>query len=643
MSKAIIGALRVSLGLDSAEFTKGLANAKRAMGGFEKKMHNIGGKIAGVGAAISVAGAGIALAIKGQIDAADELSKASQKFGVPIETLSKLKYAADLSDVSLESLGKSFGILSKTMVAASNGNKAAAENFNAIGVAVTDATGKLRPSEAVMSDIADVLAKMPDGAEKTALALSLFGDSGADMIPLLNGGGLAIREMMAEAEKLGLVISEKTGKDAEAFNDNLTRLGAAIKGLAVEVTAALLPVMVALSEKAVELAKWFGDLSPEMQKTLAVVSGLVVVAGPLLVALGAIVASVGTLTGAFAGLAAVTLANPIIALIAAVAAGAALIYMNWDGIVAYFTDLWAKVSTAATEAWAAIKSAWSGVVQYFSDLIFVQLPQVFDDAWAAIKEKMLGWVEDFKNLGWNLMEGLKTGILGNSDGTEIIMYDAMGNVIGAAEEAAEVQSPSRVFQRIGAFLMEGLGIGIRENAPLATDAMGQVVNKISGSTGSLSSGLENFRSSAESAFTGLVTGALSFNEALGQVLSSLAEILAKSAFGDLFGTGDGAGLIGKLFGFANGTPSAPGGLSMVGERGPELVNLPRGAQVFTAQETRSMVGGGNPVALHFAIDARYATEGTAQMIARTLQSQTPEIIRQAVTAVGSARRRGYAV
>lgn len=643
MSKTIIGALRVSLGLDSAEFTKGLANAKRAMGGFEKKMQSIGGKIAGVGAAISVAGAGIALAIKGQLDAADEMSKASQKFGVPIEALSKLKYAADLSNVSMETLGKSFGILSKTMVAANNGNKAAAEKFSAIGVAVTDATGKLRPSEAVMSDIADVLARMPDGAEKTALALSLFGKSGAELIPLLNGGGSAMREMMTEAERLGLVISEKTGKDAEAFNDNLTRLAAAMKGLVVQITAALLPVMVSLSEMAVDLAKWFGELSPEMQKTLAVVGGITVVAGPLLVALGAIVASVGTLTAAMATLAAVTLAHPIVALIAAVVAGAALIYYNWDGIVAYFTDLWARVSAAATGAWDAIKASWSGVIQYFNDLIFVQLPQVFDRAWAAIKEKMLGWVEDFKNLGWNLMEGLKNGILGNTDSTETIIYDVMGNVIGVAEDAAEVKSPSRVFQRIGAFLMEGLGLGISDNAPLATDAMGQVVEKVNGSTGSLSSGLESFRSSAESAFTGLVTGALTFNEALGQVLNSLAEMLAKSAFDNLFGSGDSSGLIGSLFGFANGTPSAPGGLALVGERGPELVNMPRGAQVFTAQETRSMIGGGQPVALNFTIDARYASEGTAEMIARTLQARTPEIIRQAVAGVGTARRRGYAV
>lgn len=45
-------------------------------------------------------------------------------------------------------------------------------------------------------------------------------------------------------------------------------------------------------------------------------------------------------------------------------------------------------------------------------------------------------------------------------------------------------------------------------------------------------------------------------------------------------------------GHAAGTRFAPGGLSLVGERGPELVSLPRGAQVIDAGQTRQMLAGG---------------------------------------------------
>ena len=40
---------------------------------------------------------------------------------------------------------------------------------------------------------------------------------------------------------------------------------------------------------------------------------------------------------------------------------------------------------------------------------------------------------------------------------------------------------------------------------------------------------------------------------------------------------------------------APGGMALVGERGPELVNIPRGAQVIPAAQTASMRGGRNSV------------------------------------------------
>lgn len=56
----------------------------------------------------------------------------------------------------------------------------------------------------------------------------------------------------------------------------------------------------------------------------------------------------------------------------------------------------------------------------------------------------------------------------------------------------------------------------------------------------------------------------------------------------LWGGGGGA----KPKAYAGGTDFHPGGLAMVGERGPELLNLPRGAQVFTAQDTRGMLRGG---------------------------------------------------
>lgn len=45
--------------------------------------------------------------------------------------------------------------------------------------------------------------------------------------------------------------------------------------------------------------------------------------------------------------------------------------------------------------------------------------------------------------------------------------------------------------------------------------------------------------------------------------------------------------------FAGGTASAPGGIALVGERGPELIQLPRSSRVYTAQETQRLLSGGS--------------------------------------------------
>ncbi len=56
----------------------------------------------------------------------------------------------------------------------------------------------------MFADVAEALSRMPEGAEKTALAIAVFGRSGANLMPFLNSGRDGLAEMGAEAERLGL-------------------------------------------------------------------------------------------------------------------------------------------------------------------------------------------------------------------------------------------------------------------------------------------------------------------------------------------------------------------------------------------------------------------------------------------------------
>lgn len=215
------------------------------------KLARVLGPAALVGA-ITGAAVGFAYLTRSVINTADEISKAAQKIGIGTEELSRLRYAADLSGVSFQSLQTSVGRLNRNMVEASMGTGQSAQAFAQMGISVTDASGRLRTSTDIMGDVADRFSTMEDGAQKTALAMAIFGRAGMEMIPMLNGGRDALQELTQEADRFGVVIDAETGRKAEAFNDNLTRLGGVFSSLATQIAADMLPALVAFTDWAVK-------------------------------------------------------------------------------------------------------------------------------------------------------------------------------------------------------------------------------------------------------------------------------------------------------------------------------------------------------------------------------------------------------
>lgn len=250
---AVIGALRVVLGADSAQLEDGFKKAQKSADDFGK---GLALAAAAVGTAIAAMATALGIGIKHTIDQADALGKTAQKIGVPVEELSKLRLAAELSGVGMDALSTSIGKLSKNMVeAAAKPFSEAGVAFRALGVSVTNADGTLKSASQVVQDVAGKFETMKDGAGKTAVAIALFGKAGKDMIPLLNAGRDGLKEAAHEAELFGIVIDSKTSKAAEAFNDNLTRLGKVKEGIVTILTAKMLPALQSLSDRLVQSAK----------------------------------------------------------------------------------------------------------------------------------------------------------------------------------------------------------------------------------------------------------------------------------------------------------------------------------------------------------------------------------------------------
>lgn len=251
-----LGSLVVSLTANTAEFTKDLGKAAHEA---ELRMKSIAdaadkaGKIV-EGAFIAAVGS-ISLLVRHAVETADAMLKMSQSAGVSVQAFSELSFAAKLSDVDTQTFATSLERLSKSMAQSAMGNEQAAQAYAVLGLNVKNADGTLKSADQMLLEIADKFAGMADGATKTALAMAIFSRGGAVMIPMLNQGSVALREMRQEARELGVSMDTTTAQAAERFHDQIKRLETVVAGLGNAIMIELLPQMNELADNMVDTAK----------------------------------------------------------------------------------------------------------------------------------------------------------------------------------------------------------------------------------------------------------------------------------------------------------------------------------------------------------------------------------------------------
>lgn len=260
--------------------TRQLKDATRDLKGVSEQGARTAGAVDGMGnsimatmrriigpAAIGGAIAAFGAMTRSAINTADEMTKAAQRIGVGVEELSRLRHAADLSGISFDGLQSSIGILNRNLVDVNGNGNAAQKALAQMGIAARGADGQLKSTTQIMAEMANVFQQMPDGAEKSALAMAVFGRSGAQLIPMLNQGADGIREMTDEADRLGIVIDQETGRAAEQFNDNLDKLQKLVKGAALSIAREMLPAMNLLTESLVQGAGDANEFGRVMNRT----------------------------------------------------------------------------------------------------------------------------------------------------------------------------------------------------------------------------------------------------------------------------------------------------------------------------------------------------------------------------------------
>ena len=532
--------------------TASLESIQRQARSLGETFDRIGRQLRVAGAAFSAAGAGVALAVRGQLQLADEMGKAAQRVGLQVEELSRLAYAADLSGLSLAQLEQGLVNLSRQMVNNS-------ESIEALGIDLRDADGNLRATEEVLFDVADALAAVPEGAERTALAMELFGRSGAQLLPMLAGGAEGLRGMTEEAKRLGREISGATAEAASEFHDNLARLRSTVSGLWAQIAEELAPILAEVAGIVQRVTERFAQLDPQAQRVAATLAAITVATGPLLLALGSLVPLIKGLA-----LGSLALSGPLGVVLALLAAGA----VAWvafrdrsaeteDPLVAVRQAQETLNEALGTFANSGAPSAARASVQYAKTL-----EQQARAALAAAEAELA--LMEAEAARFRAAPPEVRGLLGDSTDRAL-----QRNIELAAGEVETLRSTLDGARRTLNALQIGLhdtgeaagGLVVElEEIVITTDAVDDALKRVGGGGGSaaaMAAALEEIgaqsaevmvrvsemESAFESAFVGIVTGANSAREALRSLLNDLSRMLAQQAFRSLVGAIFGGGAV----------------------------------------------------------------------------------------------------
>lgn len=227
-------------GLDKAE-----REAKKRAAAIQKVFDAAGTAIgASFGAAIAGATAGL-VAFDQLIKSAGDFQDIAEKIGGSAEGIASFALAAGTAGTSIETIASASIRLTKGLTDVDDESKAAGAAIAALGLNLEDFK-RLAPEDQIGA-VSKALAGFEDGAQKTAVAVALFGKSGAELLPFLKAleeqGG---RQVILTAEQI---------RQADEYSDAQAKAVTELKLYAQVASTQALPALNTLIEAFSELAK----------------------------------------------------------------------------------------------------------------------------------------------------------------------------------------------------------------------------------------------------------------------------------------------------------------------------------------------------------------------------------------------------
>lgn len=432
----IIDALVVTLGLDGRAFKKGVADAgedqKKLSAGAGKAGRDIeaGAKraaeaigqirtqVIGLMAAFT-AGKGLREFITSTIETDAAAGRLASQVGLTAEQLTAWQGVAERAGGSAQGMGATIeGLAQQFQQFTLTGQSGVVPYFNAVGVAMADASGKMRPMGDILLDLADKFQGM-DPARAQAIGRGM-GIDPATIILLEKGRG-AVAGMLAEQERIGHA-NAADAASAQALQASLRELGQAATDMGRKLLTSASPAIQAAIQALSGFVEWAKTHQPMVRAAFA---GLAAAAVAFGVALAAPMAPIIAMTAA----------------IGALVAGLALLYDDWqtwtEGGASRFGKFWQAVAAGwrriqgliqpVIRAWeslfrdglATLADSWNALVALFTgspdeiraawSRLFGDLASMSDDWTAALEATVSAAVDGIKTLFSGLFSRLGDG------------------------------------------------------------------------------------------------------------------------------------------------------------------------------------------------------------------------------------------
>lgn len=233
---------------DNTQFNSDIASA-------ETTMENLGKKTDGVVAGMKQAfletdwtsgllklGVWVEKSFNKTLDYADAVDKGSKKIGISAKAYQELDYALGMSGASVDDLKIGISALNKELETVQNGE--GSDIFDALGVSAFDAEGEARELGDVLEDVLLTLANMENKTARSNIVESIFGkNKGKELAAFLDEGERGIQKLLAEAEDLGLVMSDESIQQSVQTKDSMDKLSKTIDDLVYTIMEPFVPVV----------------------------------------------------------------------------------------------------------------------------------------------------------------------------------------------------------------------------------------------------------------------------------------------------------------------------------------------------------------------------------------------------------------